>query len=155
VQVIETVLSFLELGEGLPEQAPMISALPEMRATINLAFHRSAPEELAEVNAVVAQVLKLGKERAGRHAVSVPLLARGAGLSFSALQEQLRELATAGEVSYTSSDKALCFKVTASQPLAALHAAAHALLASRLAGAARTCRCACFGCCARHTFGCR
>jgi hypothetical protein len=108
----------------------MISALPEMRATIHLSFHKTSAEELAEGNPLVAQVLKLGKERTGRHAVSIPRLAAALDISFASLQEQLRELAAAGEVSYTSSDRALCFEVR--RVCASLaHSASHALLSSR------------------------
>lgn len=114
MQVIETVLSYLELGEGLPEQAPMISALPEMCATLHLAFHKSDPQELAATNALVEHLLKAGKERQGRHTVSIPLLAHRLRVSFTVLQEQLRQLAEAGEVSYTSSDRALCLQVCCS-----------------------------------------
>jgi hypothetical protein len=112
-QVVETVLSYLALGDILPDQAPMIATLPEMRATLTLAFHKSSIEALAQASPLVAQVLKLGKERQGRHVVSVPQLAKALDVSFAVLQEQLGALAIAGEVSYTSSDRALCFEVRA------------------------------------------
>ncbi len=107
------MLSYLALGDILPDQAPMIATLPEMRATLTLAFHKSSIEALAQASPLVAQVLKLGKERQGRHVVSVPQLAKALDVSFAVLQEQLGALAIAGEVSYTSSDRALCFEVRA------------------------------------------
>jgi hypothetical protein len=109
--VIETVLSYLVSGEGLLDQAPMVSALPDMNATLQLAFHKSDPHELAATSALVDHLLKAGKERQGRHVVSIPVLAHRLGVSFAVLQEQLRELAEAGEVTYTSSDRALCLQV--------------------------------------------
>jgi ATP-dependent DNA helicase Q4 len=110
-QVIETVLSYLVLGEGLPDEAPLISTLPDMCATLHLAFHKSDPQELAATSALVEQLLKAAKERQGKHTVSIPLLAHRLRVPFMELQEQLRLLAEAGEVSYTSSDRALCLKV--------------------------------------------
>lgn len=113
-QVLETVLSYLELGDGLPEEAPLVSTLPEMRATIFLSFHKSDPEALAATSPLVEHVLKLGKARGGKHSVSVPQLATSLGVSFAALQEQLQQLAATGEVSYTSSDdRALCMQARA------------------------------------------
>ena len=112
--MIETVLSYLVLGEGLPDQAPLISSLPDMCATLQLAFHKSDPQELAASSTLVEHLLKIGKERQGRHTVSIPLLAHRLRISFTDLQEQLRLLAESGEVSYTSSDRALCLKVRCS-----------------------------------------
>ena len=113
-QVIETVLSYLVLGEGLPDEAPLIAALPDMCATLQLAFHKSDPHELASASALVEHLLKVGKERQGKHTVSIPLLAHRLRVPFTELQEQLQLLAEAGEVSYTSSDRALCVKVRCS-----------------------------------------
>ena len=113
--MIETVLSYLVSGEGMLDQAPMVSTLPDMNATLQLAFHKSDPQELASTSTLVDNVLKVGKERQGRHIVSIPALAHRLGVSFTALQEQLRQLAEAGEVSYTSSDRALCLQVRFAQ----------------------------------------
>ena len=113
-QVIETVLSYLVLGDGLPDEAPLIAALPDMCATLQLAFHKSDPQELASRSALVEHLLKVGKERQGKHTVNIPLLAHRLRVPFTELQEQLRQLAEAGEVSYTSSDRALCLKVCCS-----------------------------------------
>ena len=138
LQVIETVLSYLVSGEGMVDQAPMVSPLPEMNATLQLAFHKSDPQELASTNALVDHVLKMGKERQGKHIVSIPALAHQLGVSFSVLQERLRELAEAGEVSYTSSDRALCLQVCVA------HRSAVAVTAndsSRRLDSARTGRC--------------
>ena len=74
-QVIETVLSYLQLGEGLPGETPFIAALPDMRATVHLSFHMSDPRDLAAGSPLVAQLLQLGRERGGRHTASVPALA--------------------------------------------------------------------------------
>ena len=98
----------------MPDQAPMVCALPDMNATLQLAFHKSDPQELAPTNALVDHVLKVGKERQGRHIISIPALSHRLGVSFSVLQEQLRVLAEVGEVSYTSNDRALCLQVRCS-----------------------------------------
>jgi hypothetical protein len=111
LQVIETVLSYLVSGEGMVDQAPMVSPLPDMNATLQLAFHKSDPQELAATNELVEHLLKAGRERQGKHTVSIPLLAHRLHVPFTALQDQLRQLSEAGEVSYTSSDRALCLQV--------------------------------------------
>ena len=113
-QVIETVLSYLQLGEGLPGETPFIAALPDMRATVHLSFHKSDPRDLAAGSPLVAQLLQLGRERGGRHTASVPALANAMGVSFAQFQEQLQALAAAGEVSYTHDDRALCMQARAS-----------------------------------------
>lgn len=111
LEVVETLLSFLHLGTGLPGDAPLLAPLPEMRATLCLAFHRSDPAALAETSPLVAAVLSVGKERMGRHTVAVTRLAAELGVSFVEVQEQLRLLAATGEVSYTAADRALCVQL--------------------------------------------
>ena len=114
-------MAYLELGEGLPGNAPMIRSLPEMRATLDIAFHKTDAKELAEHSPLIQHVLQLGKERKGWHTVSVPQLSGAMGVSFVAVQEQLSALASAGEVSYTSSDRALCFEARLSFPRACMY----------------------------------
>jgi len=115
-QVLETVLSYLQLENCLPGSAPFISPLPDMRATLNLAFHRSSPEDIAQRVPMVAKLLELAKHRAGRYVVSIPALASELGISFSDMQETLRELSAAGEVSFTLHDLALAYTVRLTSP---------------------------------------
>ena len=110
-EMIETVLAYLQLPNGVPgETTPYLSALPDMRPTLHIAFHR-ANAAVAESSPLAAQVLKLGRAKGGKHTVRIPALATGLGVSFSDVQDQLRDLCAAGDVSFTLADYALCFTV--------------------------------------------
>ena len=111
MQVLETVLSYLQIRDCLPGEEPFISAQPDMRATVNLAFHRNSPESVAERVPLVDALLRLAKHRSGRYTVGIPQLATSLGISFTQVQDTLLELSASGEVSFTLHDIALTFMV--------------------------------------------
>jgi hypothetical protein len=110
---VETVLSYLQMDACLPGLPPLLASLPDIRATLHLAFHKTDPEVLAGSSPLAAQVLKSGKHRQGKYTASIPQLARDLGETFAAVQEELQALARAGEVSFTLSDQAVCYQVSA------------------------------------------
>jgi len=83
---------------------------------------------------LVQKVLELGKQRMGRYVVGIPQLASALGISFTATQEGLQELAATGEVSFTLHDHAVCYQVL---HVPADPAALAGALAARLGGAER------------------
>ncbi len=121
-QAIETVLSYLQLDGCMSGQPPFLSALPDIRATLNLAFHKSSPEALAARVPLVQKVLELSKQRMGRYVVGIPQLAGALGISFTEVQDGLQELSRLGEVSFTLHDHAVCYQARAATfPVRALH----------------------------------
>ena len=105
------MLSYLQMDACLPGLPPLLASLPDIRATLHLAFHKTDPEVLAGSSPLAAQVLKSGKHRQGKYTASIPQLARDLNETFAAVQEELQALARAGEVSFTLSDQAVCYQV--------------------------------------------
>ena len=128
-QVVETVLSYLQLRDCLPDTPAFIAPLPDMRSTLILAFHKTSPETLAESSPFIQALLGLAKQRMGKYTVGIPELARALDYSFeqasrvrlsfrrpdcsfylSQVQEALQAHSAAGEVSFVLDNLALCFK---------------------------------------------
>ena len=109
------MLSYLQMDACLPGLPPLLASLPDIRATLHLAFHKTDPEVLAGSSPLAAQVLKSGKHRQGKYTASIPQLARDLNETFAAVQEELQALARAGEVSFTLSDQAVCYQVCRSR----------------------------------------
>ncbi|WIA09963.1 hypothetical protein OEZ85_010175 [Tetradesmus obliquus] len=94
-EVMEGCLSFLQADAV----EPFITALPNTAATIDVRFHKTAPEQLAEQHPVVAAILKAKcRKYAGTYKVHMPALLAAADRPPGELLAELAGLAAAHEV---------------------------------------------------------
>ncbi|KAK4551881.1 hypothetical protein RGQ29_032243 [Quercus rubra] len=105
-EVMLTLLTNLELGE-----VQYLRLLPQLNVTCTLNFHKTSPVLLAEINRVVAAILKKSEAKQGQYLFDIPTVANSIGITAIDLSNQLQNLKFKGEITYEVKDMAFCYKI--------------------------------------------
>ncbi|KAF7839813.1 ATP-dependent DNA helicase Q-like 5 [Senna tora] len=105
-EVILTLFTRLELGD-----VQYLQLLPQINATCNLNFHKTAPMLLAQKISAVAAILKRSENKQGLYVFDVPSVANDMGVTAFELSNQLHNLKLSGEITYEMKDLAYCYRI--------------------------------------------
>nr|POF20420.1 atp-dependent dna helicase q-like 5 [Quercus suber] len=105
-EVMLTLLTNLELGE-----VQYLRLLPQLNVTCTLNFHKTSPVLLAEINRVVAAILKKSEAKQGQYLFDIPTVANSIGITAIDLSNQLQNLKFKGEITYEVKDMAFCYTI--------------------------------------------
>lgn len=95
----------------------LVRVLPDIRATCELSFHGSTPQQLAALCPLVAAVLAIaGKPKQGKYRFSVAAAARHMQDGLEQVGAQLQALSANNEAAYKLTDRAIGYEIIRGPP---------------------------------------